>query len=145
MSKSFNFKLEVGFMSEKTTLTVFCGLLQKRFKNKVATTVYMKNETLFVRYHQTEIVSIKPTNNGYIFTIDNGGYITPTTKKRINKVLNLFFVGRMKSVEIKQKNYTWYLRVYNGIRNYYEVQINKNAISFDTKIIFKPLEIEKVA
>ncbi len=62
-------------------------------------------ECLRIYYHDTAIATIYDSGK---VKIDNGGWHTSTTKKRINAILN----GLGLPFSIVQKNYSWYLRDY---------------------------------
>lgn len=61
--------------------------------------------TIGLKYHDTDIVKIDPTN---IVTLSNGGWDTPTTKDRLNQFL------RCLGAHIYQKKHTWYIVGDNG-------------------------------
>lgn len=62
-----------------------------------------------VKYHNTDILIIEPTN---IIYLNNGGWDTKTTKDRLNT-----FLGCL-NVYISQKNYNWYISGENGTFEY---------------------------
>lgn len=62
-------------------------------------------ECLRIYYHDTAIATIY--NNGKV-KIDNGGWCSATTKKRINAILSALELP----YSIVQKNYSWYLLDY---------------------------------
>ena len=59
----------------------------------------VSEDTFAVRYHWTEIVKIHRDGR---WTVNNGGYITPTTKKRINQY---------SPARVFQKDYSWYFQI----------------------------------
>lgn len=71
------------------------------------TSVHYDNtfECLRIYYHETAIATIY--HNGKV-KIDNGGWHTSTTKKRINAILSALGLP----YSIVQKNYSWYLLDY---------------------------------
>ena len=58
-------------------------------------------ELLYIRLHNTDILTISPLNNFQFFT---GGWTTHTTKKRLNQLSPLIIV---------QKDYEWFYEDWN--------------------------------
>lgn len=69
---------------------------------KVATTVYKSEDSLEVRYHGTTVVRVEP--NGRT-ALCHGGWMTPTTKTRINQAANEYGLG----FNVYQKDHVWYV------------------------------------
>lgn len=68
----------------------------------------IKNGVLSVIYHQTEVV--KANLNKGIVVLDSGGYLTNTTKTRMNQASNQFDLG----YRVVQKNFEWFIQLENG-------------------------------
>jgi hypothetical protein len=64
-----------------------------------------------IRYHATYILIYNAINNKYL--IDNGGYLTRTTKERINRYL--------PKGQVFQKNFEWYYQNGNDVRKIEQV------------------------
>lgn len=82
---------------------VYVGLFdkggKKRAKNVGTATLKIETENGFkIRYHATDVIEYKDNE----IILNNGGYYTVTTKKRINEYLphNLY---------VEQKNFEWFL------------------------------------
>ena len=74
---------------------------------RVATTVahdYDQGETV-VTYHNTQVVKFDHRR----VTLDSGGYMTATTKTRMNQAANQFNLG----YRVYQKNYAWFVKLDN--------------------------------
>jgi len=93
--------------------------VRKAMRGKVATWVFLENATgkttLTVVYHNTRVVEF----DGEQATLNNGGYHTVTTKRRINQVLSLLGLNWF----LYQENWNWYLtngneviEFHNGIK-----------------------------
>ena len=99
---------------------VYVGIFAKakRVAKKVAhETLQFKNDNgdTVIRYHDTNILTFKKDSE--VIELDNGGYETVTTKKRLNQYLpNRYYV--------KQANYQWYV-----VDN-----LLKKSIFFDNKL-----------
>ena len=92
------------------------------------TTQRIKDDILSVVYHNTEVVKVR--NNRYI-TLNNGGYYTATTKRRMNQAsqqYNLCF-------SVYQSDFTWYVRWGDDVEEYY----NWIVIDIETKLISRKL------
>lgn len=73
----------------------------------IATTVKTDNKgTIVVRYHETDVVVVRP--NGRI-TLNTGGWKTATTRTRMNQASNQFSLG----FHVYQRNYKWFVE-YQG-------------------------------
>lgn len=59
--------------------------------------VYVNEDTYAIQYHQTKVVLIHRDGT---YTLNSGGYRTPTTKKRINDY---------SPVKVFQKKHEWYI------------------------------------
>ena len=66
------------------------------------TVVLYQDNNLEVYYHDTPVV--KKYANGEI-TLNTGGWLTPTTKRRMNQVSEAYNLG----YKVYQKNYNWYV------------------------------------
>ena len=76
------------------------GNKQVKRTGETATTIErLDSTTIGIRYHSTIVVRIHADGS---YTLDNGGWQTLTTKKRINKYT---------PVQIWQEQFTWYLDV----------------------------------
>jgi len=64
---------------------------------------YRPNGDYAVLYHHTEVIVAK--KGGRRFILDSGGWRTPTTKDRINTVLNKYRTG----FSVYQQNSLWYV------------------------------------
>ncbi len=75
---------------------------------RVATSVKgrMKNGLLSVVYHATEVVKVE---DGFI-TLDHGGWLTTTTKTRMNQASNQFGLG----FYVFQKAGEWFITLPTG-------------------------------
>lgn len=109
-----------AFITGVGIFQVYLGLFTKTGKNK---TKRIANNTLLIdygngkraiRFHETDIIT---EENGEL-TLDNGGYLTKTTKDRMNK-----YLGELGYC-ITQKNYEWFIagtgfglvKFHNGIK-----------------------------
>ena len=74
------------------------GNKQAKRTGETATTIErLDSTTIGIRYHNTIVVRIHADGS---YTLDNGGWATSTTKKRINKYA---------PVQIWQEQFAWYL------------------------------------
>ena len=92
------------------------------------TTQRIKDDMLSVVYHNTEVVKVR--NNRYI-TLNNGGYYTATTKRRMNQASQQYNLG----FSVYQSDFTWYVRCGDDIEPYY----NGITIDKETKLISRKL------
>ena len=65
------------------------------------------DDSIVVRYHNTDVISL----NGNIVTLNNGGYETPTTKRRMNQASIQWNLG----IVVYQCNYVWYVKTKKDI------------------------------
>jgi len=71
-----------------------------------ATSVSVDHEGFtYIRYHDTIVTRF----NKEVIELDNGGYLTSTTKTRMNQASNQFDLG----YQVYQKDYEWFVD-YNG-------------------------------
>ena len=59
--------------------------------------------TIFVKLYSTRIVEINLLGDLIDIKFNNGGWVSSTTKSRMNAILSLF-----TKEKISQKNYSWY-------------------------------------
>jgi len=102
---------EHGSLTAKITMTgqfqVYIGLFKKD-KERQKTARKIKNNTYRIelingykiRFHDTDIITY--TNDGY-YTLNNGGFFTNTTKKRLNEFLP-------SNYYVYQKDFNWYIK-----------------------------------
>ena len=69
------------------------------------TTVRTENNNRIVRYHNTDVVTF---NDKFIY-LNNGGFMTNTTKVRINQTANEYGLG----FKLYQRNYTWFVEIFS--------------------------------
>ena len=79
-------------------MTTFTG-------NERATSIYHENGQTVCRYHGTAVVRA----NGTSITLDSGGWLTSTTKKRMNQCANDWNLN----FNVFQKNHEWFV-TYGG-------------------------------
>lgn len=60
--------------------------------------------TLIIRYHQTDVVTVKPDRT---IILNTGGWRTATTKKRMNQAAIQYKLG----YKVFQKNKNWYVQI----------------------------------
>ena len=75
------------------------------------------DDSIVVRYHNTDVISL----TGNIVTLNNGGYETPTTKRRMNEASDAFMPGGM-GFQVYQKDFEWYIKRDNGDIYHWEGQ-----------------------
>ena len=89
-------------------------MVSNPFKTKVATTVRSEDESIIVRYHDTDIVKFtKEINTApsdpllyrVQVKLDTGGWWSATTKKRMNEVSAHYELG----FQVFQKKGKWYV------------------------------------
>ena len=77
------------------------------FKGKTATKVLDLSDKnglrAAVRYHQTNVVEFTPDT----ITLNSGGWLTSTTKKRMNEVSDHYGLG----FHVSQENFKWWVDV----------------------------------
>jgi hypothetical protein len=103
--------------------------LKKRDKKKLgtATTLEKLSDTqIGIRYHNT--VVIRYNADGSI-QLNNGGWTTPTTKKRINDFTN---------ARIHQKDFVWYITDSNGTKPF----INGMKIDNNGEVLPGPISLQ---
>ena len=88
------------------------------------TTQQVKDNTLSVVYHNTEVVKVI---NSEQVILNNGGFYTATTKRRMNQASLQYNLG----FSVYQSDFTWYVRIGNDIEEYY----NGIVIDIDNKMI----------
>jgi len=81
-------------------------MVQTRKIKGVATKVTHTATGLFVRYHDTDVVTVK---NGEV-ALNTGGWKTVTTKRRMNQASNQFGLN----YHVFQEDNEWYV-MWNGI------------------------------
>ena len=77
-------------------------------KDKIGThktKVFTENGVTFVKYHDTKVVSFTEDT----IYLNNGGFLTNTTKTRMNQASNQFNLG----YRVYQKNFDWFVE-HNG-------------------------------
>ena len=75
------------------------------------------DDSIVVRYHNTDVVAV----NGNIVTLNNGGYETSTTKRRMNQASNQWGLG----ISVYQCSWVWYVKTKKDIYVYKNgMQIN---------------------
>ena len=84
------------------------------------TTKARVNDRLIVTYQNTAVVQV--LNNRYV-TLDNGGWYTATSKRRMNQASNEYNLGYI----VYQVDYEWYVRIGDDVEPYY------NGIVIDTE------------
>ena len=77
------------------------GSRTKQVKHSYACYWHILDEnTIALRHHNTDIIKL---DRRMYATLDNGGWYSVTTKKKLNSVLNEF------NVSIVQMNFVWYI------------------------------------
>ena len=77
------------------------GSRTKQVKHSYACYWHILDEnTIALRHHNTDIIKL---DRRMYATLDNGGWYSVTTKKKLNSVLKQF------GVSIVQKNFVWYI------------------------------------
>ena len=88
------------------TITTFnCSGNPIQSKNLIGThktSIFKNNNILIVRYWNTDIVKVTSTS----IILDNGGYYTATTKRRMNQASLQFGLG----FNVFQKDYQWFVQ-----------------------------------
>lgn len=67
----------------------------------VATSIRTENGWTIIRYHSTDVVKF----NDKQIILDSGGWLTATTKTRMNQAANQFDLG----FHISQRNFKWFV------------------------------------
>ena len=89
------------------------------------TTKAIVNDRLIVTYQNTAVVQV--LNNRYV-TLDNGGWYTATSKRRMNQASMEYNLG----YSVYQVDYEWYVRIGDEVAPYYNgvvIDTDKNMIS----------------
>lgn len=71
------------------------------------TVLHRVGDDIAIRFHNTDVVTISPQN---IYTLNNGGYRTPSTKNRINEYA---------PVIVWQRDFRWYVHTLGGQVDFY--------------------------
>lgn len=58
--------------------------------NMVHTTIRTQGNSTFMQYHSTDVARMDILKGTIRITLDNGGYYTKTTKKRMNQFAEIF-------------------------------------------------------
>ena len=77
------------------------------------------DDSIVVRYHNTDVISL----TGNIVTLNNGGYETVTTKRRMNQASIQWNLG----IVVYQVDYCWYVKTSRDIYPY------SNGMKIDCK------------
>ena len=96
-------KMKYG--NANTTTTFNCSSNPVQSKNLIGThktSIYRNKDILIVKYWDTEIVIWDSTS----IILNNGGYYTATTKRRMNQVSLQFGLG----YNVFQKDYKWFVQ-----------------------------------
>lgn len=104
-----------------TTYNECLEILKNRDTRKVANNTYMHkidNDSIGIRLHDTDVVTVYKNNS---IKLDSGGWLTVTTKSRINEHYN---TGQWQG-GISQKAGVWYM--HDNSLFYDGVTINKNG------------------
>lgn len=95
------------------------------------TSVCTTKGTTCVKYHWTNVVEFEPTNDGkYLVTLNNGGWMTNTTKLRMNQTANQFGLG----FSVYQKDFEWFVEITNG--THHRNAIDNVTIPFENGMEF---------
>lgn len=86
---------------ESLTKEVLEEMAQQGRLGKTATTAATENGTTRVTYHSTVVVAFDDKN----IKLDSGGWLTPTTKTRMNQASNQFGLG----FHVYQVNGSWFV------------------------------------
>ena len=86
------------------------------------TTVRTENNNTIVRYHNTDVV----TFSDKVVYLNNNGYMTNTTKTRINQTANEYGLG----FKVYQKNYTWFVEIFADYLNPVTLKFHSDDIGF---------------
>jgi len=78
--------------------------------------IHYKNGITTYRLHNTDIIKVN-TCNGNI-TLNSGGWLTHTTKDRLNRFTPC-------NIQVYQKNYQWYIKTPQGYFDFFD------GITFD--------------
>lgn len=78
-------------------------VLKKMFYNRKLYNVRVKGNNVILKYHDTDICTIDVIER--FVKLDNGGWETQTTKRCMNKVLDLLNID----CGVHQKNFKWWV------------------------------------
>ena len=87
------------------------------------------NRVLMVTYHSTPVVKV--INDRYV-VLNNGGYYTSTTKRRMNQASLQYSLG----FQVYQVNYEWYVSIGEEVAPYHNgivIDTRKDVISLELK------------
>lgn len=73
-------------------------------------TTIRRNPSLVVTYHSTDIVSVDPDDHNKV-TLKTGGWLSATTKRKINAAIDEFSLFNGHSVYVTQKKGEWFIHV----------------------------------
>ena len=95
-------------------------LLRPRLKDSKIiarnTLLHRVGDNIAIKFHNTDVVTISPQN---IYTLNNGGWQTVTTKERIN---------RYAPVDIVQRDFSWYIDTLEGRLEFYNgMQVDEHG------------------
>jgi len=96
---------EMKYGNANSSTTFNCSSNPIQSKNLIGThktSIYRNEDILIVKYWDTNIVQV--TSSSII--LDNGGYYTATTKRRMNQVSLQFGLG----FNVFQKDYEWFVQ-----------------------------------
>ena len=80
------------------------------------TSVINDDNILLVAYHSTIVVKV--VNSQYV-VLKSGGWLTPTTKRRMNQASNQYRLN----FRVFQKGWVWFVQTPNSTIEYYEGMI----------------------
>lgn len=93
------------------------SFLGKKDKKKLGCNTWLikiDNDTIGIKYHNTFVIQYKLGGN---VILNNGGWDTPTTKKRLNDFTN---------ARVWQKNFNWYVTDSKGTHPFFNGMIVDN-------------------
>ena len=77
---------------------------------KHATSIRTENGVTAIRYHNTDVVKF----DAKTVTLNSGGWLTNTTKARMNQASNQFGLG----YHVYQKDYDWHVNYRGQVYNF---------------------------
>jgi hypothetical protein len=80
------------------------------------TTVSHNEYHIYVTYHTTTIVDVNRSADMQTVTLRSGGWLTPTTKLRMNQASNELGLG----YHVFQKDHVWYVETKAGVFGFRE-------------------------
>ena len=92
------------------------------------TSVINDNQVTMVCYHNTPVVKIKETSSGKCVILNNGGWYTATTKRRMNQASNQYGL----KFNVFQSDFCWYVGIGNEVVEYHNgivIDVEHNRIS----------------